>query len=215
MSDEATQTVVRAKVGLLRLARNDVWRYSRDANCAQVGRLFLRSRGRRECRTSDAPAASHAKQDEHTSSVTTGSPVSNPALPARLVLTVFSALSLVNRACCHHRRRDARHRRQLDASVGASGPHGFAVRLAPFVVGEKASIASRAQRVVTIAIRPSNRVRDVRIDRAVSTRSRSELFLQTGLDDPNQLERLCEFAFLVQTRKWSRPRGSRRCTSSP
>ena len=38
------------------------------------------------------------KQNEHTSVVTTGSPVSNPALPARLVLTVFSTLSLVNRA---------------------------------------------------------------------------------------------------------------------
>ena len=216
MSDEATQTVVRAKVGLLRLARNDVWRYSRDANCAQVGRLFLPSRGRRECRTSDAPAASRAKQDEHTSSVTTGSPVSNPALPARLVLTVFSALSLVNRACCHHRGpRCLSILGLLDASVGASGPHGFAVRLAPFVTGAKASIASRAQRVVTTAIRPSVRVRDVRIDKAVSTFSRSEIFSQTGLDDPNQLERLCEFAFLVRPRKWSRPRGSRRCSAPP
>jgi hypothetical protein len=96
-----------------------------------------------------------------------------------LVLTVFSALSLVNRACCHHRGpRCLSILGLLDASVGASGPHGFAVRLAPFVTGAKASIASRAQRVVTTAIRPSDRVRDVRIDNAVSTRSRSELFLQ-------------------------------------
>src|ERR1700728_1174079 len=45
-----------------------------------------------------------------------------------MVLTVSSALSLVTGLCCHHRRRDAKHHRQLDASVGASGPHGFAVR---------------------------------------------------------------------------------------
>jgi hypothetical protein len=30
---------------------------------------------------------------------------------------------------CHHRRRDAKHHRQLDASLGASGPHDFAVRI--------------------------------------------------------------------------------------
>jgi hypothetical protein len=46
-----------------------------------------------------------------------------------MVLTVSSALSLVTGLVCHHRRRDAKHHRRLDASVGASGPHGFAVRL--------------------------------------------------------------------------------------
>jgi hypothetical protein len=30
--------------------------------------------------------------------------------------------------CCHRRQRDAKHHRQLDASVGASEPHDFAVR---------------------------------------------------------------------------------------
>src|SRR6185437_8490112 len=29
---------------------------------------------------------------------------------------------------CHHRLRDAKHHRRLDASTGASGPHDFAVR---------------------------------------------------------------------------------------
>ncbi len=46
----------------------------------------------------------------------------------RMVLTVSFALSLVTGLVCHHRRRDAKHHRQLDASVGASGPHDFAVR---------------------------------------------------------------------------------------
>jgi hypothetical protein len=43
-----------------------------------------------------------------------------------MVLTACSALSLVTGLVCHHRRRNRFHR--LDASVGASGPHGFAVR---------------------------------------------------------------------------------------
>ena len=41
-----------------------------------------------------------------------------------------------------------KHRGRLDASVGASGPHDFAVRLfAPFVKGAKASTASRKPNV--------------------------------------------------------------------
>jgi hypothetical protein len=63
-----------------------------------------------------------------------------------MVLTVSSALSLMTGLFCHHRRRDAKHHRQLDASVGASGPHGFAVRAALFVTSRSASIAFRTQR---------------------------------------------------------------------
>ena len=44
----------------------------------------------------------------------------------RKVLTVSFALSLVTGLVCHHRRRN--FFRRLDASVGASGPHDFAVR---------------------------------------------------------------------------------------
>src|ERR1700691_1909772 len=45
-----------------------------------------------------------------------------------MVLTAYSALSLVIGLVCHHHRRDAKHHRQLDARVGASGPPDFAVR---------------------------------------------------------------------------------------
>jgi len=45
----------------------------------------------------------------------------------RMVLTVSFALSLVTGLFCHHRLRDTS--RTLDASVGASGPHDFAVRV--------------------------------------------------------------------------------------
>ena len=41
--------------------------------------------------------------------------------------TAYSALSLVTGLSCHHRLAD--HPARLDASVGASGPHDFAVRL--------------------------------------------------------------------------------------
>jgi hypothetical protein len=41
-------------------------------------------------------------------------------------------------------------------------------------------------------------VRDARIDKAVSTKSKSEIFLQMGLDDPNQLEMARQIEFYVQ-----------------
>jgi hypothetical protein len=49
-----------------------------------------------------------------------------PGLPCAMVLTVSSALSSVTGLCCHRHRRNLF--RRLDASVGASGPHDFAVR---------------------------------------------------------------------------------------
>jgi hypothetical protein len=45
----------------------------------------------------------------------------------RMVLTVSFALSPVTGLVCHRRRRSCL--RRLDASVGASGPHDFAVRV--------------------------------------------------------------------------------------
>jgi len=48
-----------------------------------------------------------------------------------MVLTVYFALSLVTGLSCHHRSQETCKQlasRELDASVGASGPHDFAVR---------------------------------------------------------------------------------------
>jgi hypothetical protein len=47
-----------------------------------------------------------------------------------MVLTAYSALSSVTGLSCHRHRRDAKHRRQLDISVGISGPRDFTVRKA-------------------------------------------------------------------------------------
>jgi hypothetical protein len=70
-----------------------------------------------------------------------------------MVLTVSFALSPVTGLCCHRHQRN--HFRQLDASVGASGPHDFTVRkLALSSEAPPTSTASRPA-LVTIANRPS------------------------------------------------------------
>ena len=66
------------------------------------------------------------KIKKHTSIVTTVTP-DTPGIPRAMVLTVSFVLSPVIGLCCHRRRRI--DFRQLDASVEASGPHDFAVRL--------------------------------------------------------------------------------------
>src|SRR5919198_3294142 len=58
---------------------------------------------------------------------TTGTGGITPAFPAQWFYGLY-ALSPVTRLCCHRRRRDAKHHRQLSASLGAPGPHDFAVR---------------------------------------------------------------------------------------
>src|SRR5882757_8890274 len=65
------------------------------------------------------------KIKKHTSIVTTVTPES-PGIPRAMVLTVSFVLSPVTMLGCHRR---LRFTRQLDTSVGASGPHDFAVRI--------------------------------------------------------------------------------------
>src|SRR5665213_311602 len=50
-----------------------------------------------------------------------------PAFPAQWFYGLY-VLSLVTGLSCHHRPRGALASQGLDASVGASGPHAFAVR---------------------------------------------------------------------------------------
>jgi hypothetical protein len=63
---------------------------------------------------------------KHTSIVTTVTPES-PGIPCAMVLTVSFVLSPVTGLFCH--RHPADNSAELDASVGASGPHDFAVRI--------------------------------------------------------------------------------------
>jgi hypothetical protein len=105
-----------------------------------------------ECRVPNAPAAARV--------VVVSTRVSHHGRAGitrhsrtQVVLTVSSALSLVTGLSCHHRRRNCFHR--LDASVGASGPHGSAVReTSAFVNAHLASTAS-CPASVTISSRPS------------------------------------------------------------
>jgi hypothetical protein len=58
--------------------------------------------------------------------VTTVTP-DTPGIPRAMVLTVSFVISPVTGLVCHRRQRN--EFRRLDTSVGASGPHDFAVRV--------------------------------------------------------------------------------------
>jgi hypothetical protein len=66
-----------------------------------------------------------------------------PAFPAQWCYGLY-VLSPVTRLRCHRRRSIIAE--QLDASLGAPGPHDFAVRVVLLVRQHAASIASRCQR---------------------------------------------------------------------
>ena len=67
----------------------------------------------------------------------------HPAFPAQWFYGLY-VISPVTGLVCHRRQRDAKHHRQLGASVGAPGPHDFAVRRNVVrLVDIAASIASR------------------------------------------------------------------------
>src|SRR5436190_16787082 len=90
-----------------------------------------------------------------------------------MVLTVSFALSPVTGRCCHCRQQVTTC--QLDASVGASGPHDFTVRLSVRSSGDTlASTASRSA-FVTIAIRPSGE-RDGAVYKSDLCAAKTDLF---------------------------------------
>jgi hypothetical protein len=108
-----------------------------------------------------------------------------------MVLTVSFVISLVTGLCCHHRLADTSAR--LDASVGASGPYDFAVRVS----------AVRQKRCP----RPPHPLPYVRDDRETPLclggdgcgcrgdlgQRGMEIFLRGGLDEWNQIETVRDF----------------------
>jgi hypothetical protein len=88
---------------------------------------IVNNRGRGECRVPVAPAASRAKKTKHTSVVTARFTGETRHSRTRMVLTVSFALSSVTGLSCHRRLAKIASAK-LDTSVGASGPHDFAVR---------------------------------------------------------------------------------------
>jgi hypothetical protein len=71
--------------------------------------------------------------------------------------TAYSVLSPVNGLFCHRRPRGLTH--ELDASIAAPGPHGFAVRIPRARQPQGPRPSHPTARFVTIAFRPSHRVR--------------------------------------------------------
>ncbi len=53
-------------------------------------------------------------------------------IPCAMALRLISCSPRGALLCCPRHLRDAKHHRKLDASVGAPGPHDFAVRDKPF-----------------------------------------------------------------------------------
>ena len=88
---------------------------------------MLPQKGSREDRVHAAPAISCAKAEEENAHEHTGSAEAvRPSL--RNGFTAYFVLSPVIGLSCHRHPRDAKHHRELDTSVEASGPHDFAVR---------------------------------------------------------------------------------------
>jgi hypothetical protein len=81
-----------------------------------------------------------------------------------MVLTASFVLSLVIGLSCHHRQRNAKHCRQLDASVEAPRPHDFTVH----------GIATR-QLALPCPSHPASNVRDDRDTPLLSGAGRGEL----------------------------------------
>src|SRR5438477_10160026 len=119
------------------------------------------------------------KIKKHTSIVTTVTPGS-PGIPRAMVLTVSFVLFPVTGLVCHRRLASTA---KLDASVGASEPHDFAVRLT--CCSSAAPSASTASRpaFVTIAIRPSLGRDGAGYSFDLGKRRR-RIFLRKGLDRP-------------------------------
>src|SRR5258705_7039641 len=105
-----------------------MWLHDLAAQCAR-GLLELSpseaTRGRREDRVHAAPAVSCANCTKENAHEHTGSAETLRPSP-RNGFTAYIALSLATGLSCHHRL--AGLTAKLDASVGASGPHDFAVR---------------------------------------------------------------------------------------
>jgi hypothetical protein len=136
----------------------------------------LPQEGSRECRAPDAPAALRAKV-ESTQASHHGH-AGSPGIPRAMVLTAYFALSPVTELSCHRRPRS--EFRELDASVGASGPHDFAVRkISAFVNAPPASTASRPA-FVTIANRPSRWDETAQESEVICVKRKRKYFCKRG-----------------------------------
>ena len=85
------------------------------------------NRGRRECRMRAAPAVSCASLCIKMRTRVYRFSGEHPAFPAQWLYGLYRALPGEPRLCCHRRLADTSA--TLDASIRASGPHDFTVRI--------------------------------------------------------------------------------------
>jgi hypothetical protein len=104
-----------------------------------------------------------------------------PAFPAQWFYGLYRAL-LGDRLDCHRRPREALASHELDASIGASGPHDFAVRVAPFVLRAPARPPHPAPYVRDDRDTPLLWARDGRAGSADLPDGESGIFFAAGLD---------------------------------
>ena len=104
-----------------------------------------------------------------------------PAFPAQW-FTAYFVLSPVTGLFCHRRPREAFASRELDTSVGVSGPHDFAVRSARARQSQALASTASHRTFVTIASRPSHRVRRRELVALICPTGKAEYFSARGLD---------------------------------
>ena len=109
-------------------------------------------RGRRECRMRAAPAVSCATCTKESAHEHTGQRRTSD-IPCAMALRLIRGLPGEPMLCCHRRPSEALASLALDASIGASGPHDFAVRFRAYRQGASASTATRPT-FVTMADAP-------------------------------------------------------------
>ena len=103
----------------------------------------------------------------------------HPGIPCAMVYGLFRALP-GDRACLPP--SPAGTPRKLDASVGRQDHTALPSAPVPFVFDTACVHRIPRQRFVTTMIRPSERARDGEAYRGVSGQTRSDIFLQPGVD---------------------------------
>jgi hypothetical protein len=93
-----------------------------------------------------------------------------------------------------------RHHHEFDASVGASGPHGFAVRKTSFVGIEKRMLRCLAATASRLHVRDDREAslfmrRDVRQMKLICPEDKAQLFLREGWPGRIRLMRLAKSVF--------------------
>ena len=110
-----------------------------------------------------------------------------------MVLTVYFVLSPVTGLFCHRHLVDTSTK--LDTSVGVSGPHDFAVRFRCSRQQHHPRPPHPAPNVRDDREAPLLWARDGAGSKDISSGVRNDLFLQEGLDTPNQLEFVRQIKF--------------------